>query len=94
MTPEDINKVIAPLCGWEQREDGTVFHTEKMIGLLTPYHYKDLRFHTDWNWLMEALMKVKHNERMLNSLFEIAKISGDAGLVAVCFVADLTTTKP
>lgn len=59
MTPQEIqqrNEQIALMLGLEEAGPGFpsgYFYKENY------YHYEDLQFHSDWNWLMEAVEFVK-----------------------------------
>ena len=61
MTQEEIleyNKRCADFLGWKL-ENGTTclyFHDKRPIG--QTWDYKDMRYHSDWNWIMEVLQKI------------------------------------
>jgi hypothetical protein len=48
---QDRNKEIALMLGLHHDEEAVIFN-------MTAYTWDMLRFHSDWNWLMEAVTKV------------------------------------
>lgn len=65
MNTTENNKKIAEFLGWEIQSDptrpkfGTVKPTQDKDFLDVRYSDEDLKFHNDWNWLMEVVEKIE-----------------------------------
>ncbi len=76
MTQQERNKQIALMLDWEYDEDLKIFNTP-FLELVEPQAFGDeqfssrlhdyeLKFHSDWNWLIEAVEFVEKNHAWVN----------------------------
>lgn len=56
---EEYNKMCAEFLGWSQREFGFWNGEDKLIHRESLVLTSDLKFDSDWNWIMEVVNKIK-----------------------------------
>ena len=87
MKTEETNKLIAEFMGWES------FNQFSMIAPKSEgdcWAFEDMKFHSDWNWLMEVVEKIESLDIYYNeyidynsSMFASGKIELSTKIEAV-----------
>jgi hypothetical protein len=54
---QEFNRLCAEFLGWKQNSNKTTFYVDKNDGRHI-YEMHDLKFHSDWNWIMEVKNKI------------------------------------
>jgi hypothetical protein len=55
---QEFNRLCAEFLGWKQNSKKTTFYVDKNDGRHI-YEIQDLKFHSDWNWIMEVVDKIE-----------------------------------
>lgn len=59
MNTTENNKLIAEFMGWDCKNN---FYCIAPNSLDDGWSYEDLKFHSDWNWLMQVIEKIESFE--------------------------------
>ena len=55
---QEFNKLCAEFFEWKQNSKKSTFYVDKNDGRHI-YEIQDLKFHSDWNWIMEVVEKIE-----------------------------------
>jgi hypothetical protein len=55
---QEFNRLCAEFLGWKQNSKKTTFYVDKNDGRHI-YEIQDLKFHSDWNWIMQVVDKIE-----------------------------------
>ena len=85
---ETSNKIIAEFMGY-------IKHTQTKAYLTTDgyFHERDLKFHKDWNWLMEVVEKIESLGYSVNISSSMVYINGDNSRIVSSFNIGFKITK-
>jgi len=63
------NKLIAEFLGFQSTTLGWFDNEEHLINVEKDNTFDDLKFHSDWNWLMEVVEKIENYNEYTNVFF-------------------------
>ncbi len=63
------NKLIAEFLGFQSTNLGWFDNEEHLINVEKDNTFDDLKFHSDWNWLMEVVDKIENYNKYTSVLF-------------------------
>jgi hypothetical protein len=74
------NKLIAEFLGFQSTSLGWFDNEEHLINVEKDNTFDDLKFHSNWNWLMEVVGKIENYNEYTSVLFF------PQGCAIVCFI--------
>ena len=80
MNTETNNKLMAEFMGFQSTSLGWFDNEEHLINVEKDNTFDDLKFHSDWNWLMEVVGKIENYNEYTSVLFF------PQGCAIVCFI--------
>jgi hypothetical protein len=69
MNTETNNKLMAEFMGFQSTSLGWFDNEEHLINVEKDNTFDDLKFHSDWNWLMEVVGKIENYNEYTSVLF-------------------------
>ncbi len=56
---EEYNKMCAEFLGWKKNNHSFIFDESECMLCLSNVFIEDLKFHSDWNWIMEVVERIE-----------------------------------
>ena len=91
MSTTENNRLIAEFLGFQQTNIGWYDAEEVLLRTEIDNTFDDLKFHTDWNWLMQVVEKIEsfgHDVFINTCLCRITDVGLDIFEDIECFVND------
>jgi hypothetical protein len=85
MTTTDNNKLLAEFMGFQQTNIGWYDAEEVLLRAEIDNTFDNLKFHTDWNWLMQVVEKIEdlgNDVSITTNYIQIAFDEGEQFIVA------------